>query len=57
MLSDEKILITGPAGRIAFGLARSLVANNEVWGIARLGKATATLRRKAGGSFRPYSSW
>jgi nucleoside-diphosphate-sugar epimerase len=35
MLSGEKILITGPAGRIAFGLARSLVAQNEVWGIAR----------------------
>ena len=35
MLSDEKILITGPAGRIAFALARSLVGDNEVWGIAR----------------------
>jgi len=35
MLSDEKILITGPAGRIAFGLARSLAADNDVWGIAR----------------------
>jgi nucleoside-diphosphate-sugar epimerase len=35
VLRDEKILITGPAGRIAFGLARSLVADNEVWGIAR----------------------
>src|SRR6185437_11176018 len=35
VLRDEKILITGPAGRIAFGLARSLVAENEVWGIAR----------------------
>jgi nucleoside-diphosphate-sugar epimerase len=35
MLRDEKILITGPAGRIAFGLARSLVAENDVWGIAR----------------------
>jgi nucleoside-diphosphate-sugar epimerase len=35
MLSDEKILITGPAGRIAHGLARSLAADNEVWGIAR----------------------
>jgi nucleoside-diphosphate-sugar epimerase len=35
MLSGEKILITGPAGRIAFGLARSLAAENEVWGIAR----------------------
>jgi nucleoside-diphosphate-sugar epimerase len=37
MLSGEKILITGPAGRIAFGLARTLVADNEVWGIARFG--------------------
>ena len=37
MLTDEKILITGPAGLIAFGLAESLVANNEVWGIARFG--------------------
>ena len=35
MLSDEKILITGPAGRIAFGLARALAAENEVWGVAR----------------------
>jgi len=35
VLRGEKILITGPAGRIAFGLARSLVADNEVWGIAR----------------------
>jgi nucleoside-diphosphate-sugar epimerase len=35
MLSGEKILITGPAGRIAFGLARSLAPDNEVWGIAR----------------------
>ena len=37
MLSDEKILITGPAGRIAFGIAQSLVGDNEVWGIARFG--------------------
>ncbi|MBX6387764.1 MAG: NAD(P)-dependent oxidoreductase [Frankia sp.] len=35
MLSGEKILITGPAGRIAFGLARSLAPHNEVWGVAR----------------------
>ncbi len=35
MLTDEKILITGPAGLIAYGLAESLVGNNEVWGIAR----------------------
>jgi nucleoside-diphosphate-sugar epimerase len=37
MLRDEKVLITGPAGRIAFGLARSLAGQNEVWGIARFG--------------------
>ena len=35
MLSGEKILITGPAGRIAFGLAKTLCRDNEVWGIAR----------------------
>jgi nucleoside-diphosphate-sugar epimerase len=35
MLSGEKILITGPAGRIAFGLAKMLARDNEVWGIAR----------------------
>jgi nucleoside-diphosphate-sugar epimerase len=35
MLSGEKVLITGPAGRIAYPLARSLAADNEVWGIAR----------------------
>jgi nucleoside-diphosphate-sugar epimerase len=35
MLRGEKVLITGPAGRIALGIARSLAADNEVWGIAR----------------------
>jgi nucleoside-diphosphate-sugar epimerase len=35
VLTGEKILITGPAGRIAYGLARSLAGDNEVWGIAR----------------------
>lgn len=35
MLSDEKILITGPAGRIAHGIAATLAGDNEVWGIAR----------------------
>ena len=37
MLSGEKILITGPAGQIAYPLARYLAADNEVWGIARFG--------------------
>ena len=35
MLSGSKILITGPAGQIAFPLAAELAKNNEVWGIAR----------------------
>jgi len=35
VLRGEKILITGPAGRIAYGLSRSLAGDNEVWGIAR----------------------
>ena len=35
MLSDEKILITGPAGQIAAPMAEFLAADNEVWGIAR----------------------
>ena len=35
MLSGEKILITGPAGRIAYSIAKKLAADNEVWGIAR----------------------
>lgn len=37
MLSDEKILITGPAGKIAFGLAETLAKDNEVWGVSRFG--------------------
>ena len=35
MLSDEKILLTGPAGQIAFPLAEYLAGDNEVWGLAR----------------------
>jgi len=37
VLSGEKILVTGPAGQIAFPLVRTLAADNEVWGIARFG--------------------
>ncbi len=43
MISGEKILITGPAGRIAFGITRSLARQNEVWGIARF---TDSAKRK-----------
>lgn len=35
VLSDEKILITGPAGQIAEPLTRYLAPHNDVWGIAR----------------------
>jgi nucleoside-diphosphate-sugar epimerase len=35
MLADEKIVVTGPAGQIAFPLAARLARDNEVWGIAR----------------------
>jgi nucleoside-diphosphate-sugar epimerase len=38
MLSGEKILVTGPAGQIAFPMSRELAKNNEVWGMARFRK-------------------
>ena len=36
-LRNEKILVTGPAGQIAFPLTVKLAQNNEVWGLARFG--------------------
>jgi nucleoside-diphosphate-sugar epimerase len=36
LLVNEKILITGATGKIAFPIARALAARNEVWGAARL---------------------
>ena len=38
VLQNEKILITGVTGKIAFPIARALARQNEVWGAARLGK-------------------
>jgi nucleoside-diphosphate-sugar epimerase len=35
MITGKKILITGPAGQIAFPMAEYLAGRNEVWGIAR----------------------
>jgi nucleoside-diphosphate-sugar epimerase len=35
MLTDEKILVTGAAGHIAFPLVAYLAKDNDVWGIAR----------------------
>jgi nucleoside-diphosphate-sugar epimerase len=37
MLRDERVLVTGPAGQIAFPLVTELAKHNEVWGIARFG--------------------
>lgn len=44
MLSGEKILVTGPAGQIAFPLTTALARDNEVWGMARFSDP-ATERR------------
>lgn len=41
MLSGERVLVTGPAGRIAHGITNTLARDNEVWGIARFSDATA----------------
>lgn len=47
MLSGEKILITGPAGQIAFPLTEHLAKDNEVWGIARFGNPDERARVEA----------
>ena len=43
-LRGHRILVTGPAGQIAFPLASALARDNEVWGIARFGDATTRER-------------
>ncbi len=49
MLVNEKILITGVTGKIAFPIARRLAESNEVWGLARLrGECDAERLRQAG---------
>ncbi len=49
MLRDEKILLTGATGKIAFPIARELARHNEVWGAARLGKPGDRERLQAEG--------
>src|SRR6202044_806681 len=49
MLHDRKILVTGPAGQIAFPLTEFLAADNEVWGLARFGDAGDRERVEAAG--------
>ncbi|MFP6641294.1 MAG: NAD-dependent epimerase/dehydratase family protein, partial [Myxococcota bacterium] len=48
-LEGQKILITGPAGQIAFPLASRLAQDNEVWGIARFSRAGSRERVEAAG--------
>jgi nucleoside-diphosphate-sugar epimerase len=38
VLQNEKILLTGPNGQVAFPLARALAVHNDVTGLARFGK-------------------
>jgi UDP-glucuronate 4-epimerase len=40
-LSGEKVLVVGVTGQVALPLARSLAADNEVWGIARFSDPAA----------------
>jgi UDP-glucuronate 4-epimerase len=40
-LSGEKILITGATGQVANPVAKALARDNEVWAVARFGKAAA----------------
>jgi nucleoside-diphosphate-sugar epimerase len=49
MIEGRKILITGPAGQIAFPLAKALAERNEVWGIARFGDAEKRREVEAAG--------
>jgi nucleoside-diphosphate-sugar epimerase len=49
MLSGKKILVTGPAGQIAFPLTEWLARENEVWGVARFTVAGSQERVEAAG--------
>lgn len=48
-LRNEKILITGPAGQIAFPITAKLAQDNEVWGLARFGDKSTRERVEAVG--------
>ena len=49
MISGEKILVTGGAGRVAFPIARELARRNEVWAMARFSNPADAERLKAHG--------
>ena len=48
-LRGKRILVTGPAGQIAFPLVEELSRDNEVWGIARFGDPATRERVEAVG--------
>ncbi len=47
VLRDAKILVTGPAGQIAFDLCARLAPHNEVWGAARFSQPGSRERCEA----------
>ena len=49
VITGKKILITGPAGQIAFPMAQSLAASNDVWGVARFSDPASRERVEAVG--------
>lgn len=48
-IEGKRILVTGPAGQIAFPLAARLAQKNEVWGIARFSDGKSQARCEAAG--------
>jgi nucleoside-diphosphate-sugar epimerase len=48
-MQGKRILVTGPAGQIAFPLVEQLAKENEVWGIARFGDPETRARVDATG--------
>ena len=55
--TDEKVLITGATGKIAFPIARALAERNEVWGAARLRNPADRDRLSAAGITPSRSTW
>ena len=49
-LRGQKVLVTGPAGQIAFPIVERLARENEVWGIARFGDPATRERCEAVGA-------
>jgi nucleoside-diphosphate-sugar epimerase len=47
VIDGEKVLVTGPAGQIAFPLCARLAERNEVWGVARFSEPGSRERVEA----------